>query len=209
MRWVPPALTTFAALAAVAPAYAGGLGVLATGGAHTEPLYYYSNADSDGNRYTNLKDYDQYKALQTLPQMGLGINLILGDRDDEIMGDCRFYWMMDSAQQDPAKYGEVPQDNLVAAYRETPRHLGIGAIGLSWGLVGDPSKFQLAAVGHVGSAFITADHTEFLLADIGPGVTYRANRQVQVFADAAYQARFRKVLNHSVVATVGARYLFD
>ncbi|MEQ1568976.1 MAG: hypothetical protein ABMA64_25280 [Myxococcota bacterium] len=192
------------------PAFAGGIGVTASGGAHTEPLFYYSKADADGNEYKELSDYDQYKLTETLPNLGLGLNLVLGDRDDKITGDCRFYWMMDSAQVSPTDAGsQIPEANIVASYRETPRHLGIGAIGLSWGLVGDPSKFQLAAVGHFGSAFITADHTEFLLIDLGPGVTWRATRQVQVFGDAVYQARFRKRLDHSVVATVGARYLFD
>jgi hypothetical protein len=193
-----------------APAYAGGLGVLATGGAHTERVYFYSNADPDGNPYSDIDDYDQYQITQRLANVGGGLNLVLGDRDDRIIGDCRFYWLMDSPQTDPADADtSVPASNIVASYRDKARHLGMGMVGLSWGIVGDPAKFQLGAVGHVGAAFLTVDHTEFLAFDIGPAVTYRVARQVQVFGDFVYQGRHRKGFTHSGNLTVGARYMFD
>jgi hypothetical protein len=206
MRRTLTALTLFVA----GPAQAGGIGILATGGAHTERVYFYSNADDEGNPYSDIDDYDQYQLTQTLPSAGAGLNLILGDRDDRIVGDCRFYWLMDSPQTDPATLTQsVEPETVVAAFREKPRHLGLGMVGLSWGIIGDPANFQLNAVGHVGSAFITLDHTEFLAFDIGPGVSLRATRQVQLFADVLYQGRFRKGFTHSVNGFVGARYLFD
>lgn len=199
-----------ASLLLASPAFAGGIGILASGGVHTEKVYFYSDVDPDGNAYRDIADYDQYQLVQTLPNTGLGLNLVLGDRDDKIVGDCRFYWLMDSPQQDPAaKTQLVDPEHVVAAYRETSHHAGLGMVGLSWGILGSPSKFMLGAVGHVGSAFITPDHTEFLAFDIGPGVTYRAARQVQIFADVSYQARFRKVFTHSGNVFVGARYMFD
>jgi hypothetical protein len=193
-----------------APAYAGGLGVLATGGAHTERVYFYSNTDSEGNAYSDIDDYDQYEITQRLANVGGGLNLVLGDRDDRIIGDCRFYWLMDAPQINPVDSDtSVPADNIVASYRDKARHVGMGMVGLSWGIVGDPSKFQLGAVGHVGAAFLTVDHTEFLAFDIGPAVTYRVARQVQLFGDVVYQARHRKGFTHSGNVTVGARYMFD
>lgn len=199
-----------ASLMFAGPAFAGGIGILATGGAHSETVYFYSDQSPDGAAYSDINDYDQYQIAQTLPSAGLGIDLALGDRDDKIIGDCRFYWMMDSPQKDPAALTQlVDPEHVVAAWREKPRHLGLGMVGLSWGIVGDPSKFTFGAVGHVGSAFVTFDHTEFLAFDIGPGVTLRAARQVQLFADVVYQGRYHKGITHSVNAFVGARYMFD
>lgn len=204
-------LVVTAALALLAsPAWAGGVGVLATGGAHTEKVFFYSDHTTDGVEYSDIDDYDQYEMSQTLPNFGTGFELILGDRDDRIMGNCRFYWVMDSPQKDPAETtDQVDPAYVVAAYREDPRHVGLGLVGLSWGIVGRPEKFQLVAIGHVGSAFLTTDHTEFLALDLGPGVTYKASRQVQLFADVSYQARFRKDWSQSVNGFLGARYLFD
>jgi hypothetical protein len=192
-------------------AYAGGLGVLATGGIHTERVFYYSNLNpANGELYRDIADYDQFSMTQLLPQIGSGLNLVLGDRDDKITGDARFFWMMDTPQADPASIDtNVPDENVVADVRNDPRHVGLMMLGLSWGLVGSPDKVQLAAVGHVGSAFITLDHTEFLLVNVGPGVTVRLARQAQLFADVSYQLRYRKEFDHSVAGTLGVRYLFD
>ncbi|MEZ4236087.1 MAG: hypothetical protein R3F59_07980 [Myxococcota bacterium] len=205
-------VTVAAALVLAGPAYAGGLGVLAMGGAHTEDVYFYSRVDADGNPFPSLEEYDQYKVSQTLPTIGAGLDLMLGDRDDRIVGDCRFYWMMDGAQKNPALDTNAvpnPQENVVAAYREESRQLGLALVGLSWGIVGNPDNFQLGAVGHIGSAFLTADHTEFLAFDLGPTVSYRFARQAQVFADVVYMGRYRKTFTHSGVGFVGVRYLFD
>ena len=190
-------------------AHAGGLGVLMTGGSHTERVFFYSNADPDGNPYSNINDYDQYEVTQNLLHFGSGLNLVLGDRDDRIVGDCRFYWLMDTPQHDPSDSGSVPKENVVATYRDNSRHIGMGMVGLSWGIIGNPSNFMFGAIGHVGSAFITADHTEFLAFDIGPSVTYRVARQIQLFGDVSYQGRHRKGFTHSVNAFVGARYMVD
>lgn len=203
---------TAASLFLASDAFAGGIGILATGGVHNETVYFYSKVDEDGNEFASIDDYDQFQVKQMLPTIGSGLSLALGNRDNRIIGDCRFYWIMDSPQHDPAQDTTLvtnPSENVVAAYREQSRHLGLGMVGLSWGIVGSPQNFQLGAVGHIGAAFLTADHTEFLAFDLGPGVTWRLNRQVQLFGDVAYQARLRKELTHSVNAVVGARYMFD
>src|SRR5262245_13716661 len=82
------------ALSISGSAFAGGLGILATGGAHTERVYYYSNADEDGNPFKDLSDYTQFHQDQFLPNLGAGLDLMLGDRDDKIVGDAQLYWMM-------------------------------------------------------------------------------------------------------------------
>lgn len=191
-------------------AEAGGVGVLATGGMHNEKLYFYSDADENGNAYPSLADYDQYELSETLGHTGGGLEFLLGDRDDKIVGVTRFYYLADLPQTDPATVtSEVDPAHVVAEYRDGVRHLGIGLIGLSWGIVGDPNGFQFNAVGHMGAAFLTTDHTEFLTVDLGPGVSYRVARQVQLFADATYQMRYRKGFTHSGNVFVGARYMFD
>lgn len=213
-------MTTLLSLLFTAPASAGGLGVLASAGAHTEELYFYANADSDDNVYADLRDYEQFRMSQTLSNFGGGVELVLGDRDDKIVGNCRFYWLVDGAQRaptadqayNPTDGGQprtIPLDNQVVARREEARHLGLGMVGLSWGFIGKPDGLMLSAVGHVGSAFITFDHTEFLAADLGPSISYRAARQVQVYGEAQYMMRYRKGFNHSANVLVGARYLFD
>lgn len=196
-----------------ATAEAGGVGILATGGAHTEDLYFYSNISPEGAAYSDPDDYDQYQTTETLPHFGGGFEFLMGDRDDKIIGITRFYYLQDSAQIDPSTLTNLPAgvgpENVVSVPRDEARHLGVGLIGLTWGLVGDPNKFQLNAVGHMGAAFMTSDHTEFLSVDVGPGVSYRVARQVQLFADATYQFRYRKGFTHSGNVFAGARYMFD
>ena len=191
-------------------AFAGGIGVLATGGMHTERVFYYSDHSPAGEPYNDINDYDQYQLTQGIGQAGGGFELILGDRDDRIMGSMRFFYNLDFPLVDPAEItDEVDPEFVVANVRSEPRHLGFGMVGLSWGLVGDPGGFQLALLGHVGTAFITFDHTEFFAAQVGPGVTYRFTRQLQLFGDIQYQIRFRKTIAHATYGTVGLRYLFD
>ena len=200
------------------PAEAGGLGVVATGGAHTEQVYYYSSRSPEGAPYSDLEDYDQYDMTQTLPNFGGGLELVLGDRDDRIVGLFRFYYNMDGAQKDPASLDSdqrgdettpVASEDVVANVRDTARHIGIGSVGLSWGFLGDPGGFQFGAVGQVGAGLVTIDHTEFLLVGLGPMVTYKFARQAQLFADVQYELRIRNDFQHSVAGFAGARYLFD
>jgi hypothetical protein len=205
---------TILTLLFIAPtAQAGGVGLLLNGGLHTEKVWFYSSHNFDGEEpipYESIDDYDQLELVQTLTQFGSGLELTLGDRDDRVMGNFRFYYQQDSPQKDPAALTSlVKPEYVVAAYRETPRHVGVAAVGLSWGIFGDPSGFQVGAMGHVGSGFLTTDHTEYLTADIGPMVTYKLNRQLQFFGDAAYVVRFHKGFSNGAQATTGIRYLFD
>lgn len=211
MRFLAAAL----ALSLATPASAGGLGILATGGAHTERLWYHTNYayGADGAvELDNPSDYPKYEMSQTLPHFGGGFELVLGDRDDRFLGTFRGYYLMDAPQGDPAELTEEPnvkKEHVVAAYRDTPRHLGMGTVGLSWGFVDITDSMRFGISAHVGSGFLTNDHTEFLAFDAGPMVTIRASKTMMLFADLPYQFRWRKGSSHSINAFVGARYMFD
>jgi hypothetical protein len=214
---VNPAFVLAAALFTAPAAHAGGLGILGTGGFHTERLFYYSSADPDTYDdeepvlYLSPSDYDQYTMVQNVPNLGGGLELLLGDRDDKITGSFRAYYLKDSQQKNPGDLTDtVDPDYLVAAYREDPRHLGLGLIGLNWGIVDFASdRLRLGLSTHIGAGFVTIDHTEFFLGSAGPSLTYKASRRVHIFGDALYQARVRQTLSHSVNGMVGARYYFD
>ena len=193
-----------------APAHAGGLGVLAIGGAHTEDLFYYSSRGPNGGQLNDVDDFPQFELTETIPNLGAGLELILGDRDDRIVGSVRAYYSGDLPQTDPAEITtEVDPRFVVGEFRDSTRHLGFMMVGMSWGILGDPNGFQFGAVGHVGGAIVTEDSTEFIAMQIGPMVTYKTSRQVQLFGDLQYQGRFRRNYNHGANLVVGARYLFD
>lgn len=210
MRFAVAALALLLSL----PAQAGGVGLILTGGAHTEQMWYHSNLISrdggEGVEVSNPRDFEKYELVQTLPHAGAGLEVLLGDRDDRITGVFRFYYMQDAPQVDPAAVTTlVPAANVIAAYRDKPRHVGIGLVGLNFGILGQPDGFQAGIATHVGSGFLTSDHTEFFLADVGPMVTYKFTRQMFAFGEVAYQMRFRKGWSNGLNATAGVRYMFD
>ncbi|MCO4743850.1 MAG: hypothetical protein KC912_03615 [Proteobacteria bacterium] len=189
-----------ASLAFTSPALAGGLGVLGTFGVHNEPVYFYDSSN-------NLA---QYKLSETIANYGTGIELVLGDRDDRILGTLRGYWVQDSAQRDPASITQtVNPSNVVSAFRDTPRNVGMASVGLQWGIIGSPDLFQFNAVGGLGSGFLTNDHTEFLFLEGGVGAHYQFARSMQVFGNVMYTMRWRKGAQHGPIAYAGVRYLFD
>ncbi|MBT3217797.1 MAG: hypothetical protein HN348_01790 [Proteobacteria bacterium] len=191
-------------------AFAGGFGLMMHGGTHSERVYFYSDHDAAGDKLANFRDYEQYQLVQSLLNGGGGIELILGDRDDKITGVFRGYYLIDQAQKDPADFTElVDPSYVVSTHRETARHSGVAQIGLNWGIFGKPKGFQFGAVAHVGSGFMTSDHTEFLTADIGLTINYRFIRQMQFFTDVVYQMRWRKGASHGATMFTGVRYLFD
>jgi hypothetical protein len=194
---------------ALGTAHAGGIGLVASGGAHVEPLYFYSSVDEDGNPYPSPASYDQFKLDQTIPHYGGGFEFLLGDRDDKIIGVTRFYFLLDGPQMDPSGSTDVAEEDLVVKYRDTARQMGIGTIGLNWGIVGNPKNFQLGLATHIGAAFATNDYTEFMIGNIGPSVTYKPSRTTQVFAEATYQVRYRQYIQHSGNLALGVRYFFD
>ncbi len=194
------AAITLMSLLLSTPAFAGGIGTIITGGMHSETVYFYDSSD----------DNQQYQQPQLLGSVGGGLEIILGDQDDRFQGIFRGYWFMDGPQHNPANTtGLVAPKHVVAGWRDEPRHLGIATIGLQVGLFGEPSGFQVTAVGAVGSGFLTLDHTEFLVVELGGGFTHQAGQQVQLFGNVVGSMRARKGTNFGSTTYVGARYLFD
>jgi hypothetical protein len=191
-----------AGLLASAPAFAGGLGPLVMGGVHTEKVAYYSTATDPPVQHTQQ---------QMIGNVGAGLELVLGDRDDLIQGVFRGYWMMDTAQQDPSKRAtDVPAADFVANWREKEKHVGVGSVGLNFGVLRAASdKFKLSVAVHLGSGFLTTDHTEFMLAQAGLNMSYLLSRKMEWYVDVAYGLRVRKELSHGAYGTMGIRVMFD
>jgi hypothetical protein len=203
-----------AALLTSAPAFAGGVGPLVMGGIHTEDVYYYANrADNGaGARIQDPADYEQFRQGQILGHIGSGLELVLGDRDDLIQGVFRVYWMMDTPQADPANGADLvdPANTLVAAWRENNRHIGVGTIGLNWGILrAAQDKFKFGVSAHFGTGFVTPDDTEFFLGQAGVNVNYAITRTLEVYGDFTYGIRARKEISHGLYTTAGLRVLFD
>jgi hypothetical protein len=189
-----------ASLGVSSTAFAGGFGLMGLGGVHTDTVYFY---DSSNNMA-------QIRQTQTLPQYGVGGEFLLGDRDDRIIGVFRGYWMQDAPQQDPAERTKtVAPENVVAAVRTEPKNIGAASFGVQWGLWGDPEKLMVTGITAVGSGFLTTDHTEFMMLQLGGGATYAFRPDMQVFADVNYTGRYRKNFSNGVTAYAGVRYLFD
>lgn len=197
------------ALLAPASALAGGIAPIVAGGFHTEKLYFYGNNFDPATPEKPLV-YTQYDKTQVIGNIGAGLELMLGDRDDLIQGVFRGYWSMDTPQLDPSKYGLVDVDQLVGEYRKDPRHVGMGTVGINWGVLrAAQDKFKLGISLNVGAAFLTTDHAEFLLAQAGVNGGYQVSRQLEVFVNLDYAFRFRKTVSNGFLGTAGVRVLFD
>lgn len=207
------ALILPALFASLPEAHAGGIGPLVMGGIHTEPLYYYSSRRNDGAG-ANIPDaanYPQYKQTQILGHVGSGLELMLGDRDDLIQGAFRVFWMMDTPQIDPSKNSELSDPAaVVAEWRSQNRHMGVGTVGLQWGVLrAAADKFKFGFSLHVGTGFLTNNRTEFFLFQPGVNISYAINRTLEFYTDVDYGLRVRKQFSHGLYATAGIRVMFD
>ena len=188
------------ALTASAPAFAGGIGIVGGGGVRTQPVYWYLDGDQN----------ELYKQNQKLGEVGTGLEFSLGDRDERFLGFFRAYWWREFAEQDPSLFvTDVSSDQVIAAWRDAPRDVGMFTLGMSVGVIGQPKTVMGTIVADVGSGFLTVDHTEFLQAEVGPGITWMADRGVQVYGNAAYAVRWRKGFMNGISGYAGVRYLFD
>jgi len=199
MRLLAALFSASALLMAPSDALAGGVGLLGSYGVHQDAAYYYRD------------DGEQGVDRQLRPTSGVGIELLLGDRDDRLQGIIRFHGVFDSPPENPDLSGESGDyEYLHPDYDalETRRAGAMGA-GLQWGLYGDPNKFQLIATTVIGSAFMTPDNLEFAYFQPGVGVTYTLAKRYQFVATLDYTARFRKSFNNGGGALIGFRYMID
>ena len=149
-------------------AFAGGVGVMATGGLHAAKAYYYSPSGQQGIDNQNR------------PNFGGGLEVTIGDSDDRINGLMRLYANTDLPTTIPTVSGIDPADAIYPpAHEQDPRVDGVATMGVQWGLYGDPSRAQLIATTLFGSAFATRDNLEYFIGDIGVGGTYTVNSRYQ------------------------------
>jgi hypothetical protein len=194
------AFVVLLALTVAGTAHAGGLGILGTGGVRTQATYYYDNTATP----------KQYQLTQMIGGGGFGIEGILGDRDDRIVGLFRGYWLREAPETNPADMKTtIPSDQVVAAVRTDPRDVGIAMVGVDWAAIGKPTGLAFNAIGLVGSGFITTDHTEFFQLEVGPGMSWEFAHNLRLAANLSYQLRYRKSFQHGVSAYAGLRYMFD
>ncbi|MEL6348958.1 MAG: hypothetical protein AAFV53_37990 [Myxococcota bacterium] len=180
------------------PAFAGGIGLIGQGGVHSARAYYYSESGQQG--------IDN----QIRPNFGGGMEVLLGDSSDRIQGIIRLYANLDAPLNDPETEG-ISQDEAIfpAASEVGLRTDGVCTMGVQWGLLGDPDGTQLILTSLIGSAFITRDNLEYLVAEVGIGGTYTINNQLQFFGTLNVAGRYRKRVSHTEGAFVGVRYMFD
>jgi hypothetical protein len=188
------------ALATPSDALAGGVGVTMGGGLHQDRAYYYN------------EDGDQGIDTQYPKNLGIGAELLLGDRDDRVLGLVRGYVARDGGLQnpDPVANGEDPGEYVfpdVEAAGGSSK--GAFAVGIQWGLWGDPNGFQLIANSLIGAHFWTVDNLETALFQAGVGVTYTVNERFQFMGSVDATSRFRKHFYWGSDVWVSARYMFD
>lgn len=203
------AAVALVALLTATPAFAGGIAPIVTGGFHMEDVYYYTRTNPDtGVDYPSPAEYPQEKVSQAIGNIGSGLELILGDRDDMIQGVFRGYWMMDAAQTDPTRNASA--GTTVVNYRDKARHVGVGSVGIQIGVFrAAEDRFKLGVSTHVGTGFLTTDGNGYFLGQVGLNAGYKVNRTLEVFVDVDYGLRVQKTLSHGVYGTAGLRVLFD
>lgn len=180
-----------------APAYAGGVGVFGTGGFHGDRVYYYQQ--NTLGEYEQLDPQNQFNL-----NYGGGLEVILGDKDNKILGIFRLYFQQDAPEKEPAD-----PNTYTFTYRTTPRNVGMIDAGLQFGVLGDPDKLQGNIIATLGSGFYTVDQTEFVQGEAGIGGSYMIDRHVQLAGWATGGVRYRKRIYPMTSAYLGVRYLFD
>jgi hypothetical protein len=177
-------------------AHAGGLGLTTSAGLHQERVYYYS------------PDGDQGLDNQSRPNYGVGIEAMVGDKDEKVQGILRMNWLVDSPPTKPDT-GKVKDPVFPPAHEQDPRSVGTLGLGVQWGVLGDPTGTQLNISAVVGTGFITTDNTEFLLVETGVGATHNLTSTIQANINFMGTMRYRKHESFGPNVYAGIRYLFD
>jgi hypothetical protein len=179
-------------------AHAGALGLTTTGGLHQELSYYYSQ---DGQQGTDN---------QLLPNYGVGLEAMVGDKDEKVQGILRMNWLFDYPPVLPDTGDLEIEDALFPpAHKEDPRSVGTLGLGVQWGVLGDPTGTQLNVSAVVGTGFITTDNTEFLMIEAGVGATHNLTSSLQANVNVMGTMRYRKRPSYGPNVYAGIRYLFD
>jgi opacity protein-like surface antigen len=184
-------------------ALAGGIGVITTAGVHQERIYAYD------------EELTQYSISQARPNLGAGVQGLLGDRDDRILGYVKMYYQIDSPQVDNDISGQVKAQNegvegqLEYAVRTEARDVGVATVGVQWGILPNADALQIIAISGIGAGALTIDSSEFILVELGAGAQYALTDQLYLHGELAYQGRYRKALSQGAGVNVGVRFMFD
>lgn len=184
-------------------AEAGSFGLYGHSGLHEGKAYYYR---SDGKQGVDS---------QFRPHAGTGFEMLLGDKDDRLIGQVRMGWTHDWALNNPTYTVTEDEDGVPYTYTHPDystvdnRNDGHLSVGLQWGLYGEPTGFQVIGLTALTAGFWTIDNLEYFSPEVGAGVTYTLADQIQFHTTATIAPRYRKqaLLGTNVVA--GVRYLFD
>lgn len=180
-----------------APAYAGGIGLVGTVGFHGDRVYYYQQ--NTLGEYEQMDPQNQFNL-----NYGGGLEVILGDKDNKILGIFRLYFQQDAPEQAPASAEEY-----TFTYRTDARNVGMISAGLQFGVLGDPDRLQGNIIATMGSGFYTIDQTEFIQGEAGIGGSYMMSRHTQLAGWLTGGIRYRKRVYPMTSAYLGVRYLFD
>jgi hypothetical protein len=179
-------------------AHAGAIGLTTTGGFHQALSYYYS------------QDGQQGIDKQSRPNYGVGLEAMVGDKDEKVQGLLRMNWVVDAPTLKPDT-GDLDINDAVfpRADKEDPRSVGTLGLGVQWGVLGDPTGTQLNVSAVVGTGFITTDNTEFLMIEAGVGATHNLTSSLQANVNVMGTMRYRKRPSYGPNVYAGIRYLFD
>ena len=184
------------AVTANSVAYAGAIGLQTSAGLHQDRAYFYSQSGEQG--------LDN----QSRPNFGLGLETLVGDKDEKVQGVLKISWVQDAPLKEPDT-GDTSNAQYPAAHEEKARNVGVLGLGIQWGVLGDPSGTQMNVTSVVGSGFLTTDNTEFVLLEAGVGGTHNLTETLQLSGTLAATMRYRKGASFGPNAYVGIRYLFD
>lgn len=195
------AAAIFGLMGASAPAYAGGIGVIGSGGIQSAKAYYYNGEGEQG------------VDTQFRPSTSVGGEALLGDPDDKFIGVVRLYGTWNAPVQNPEVAGAcdgTTNDYVCPNYDDlTTDPVGAMTVGVQWGLLGDPRGFEFGISAMLGSAFATPDNLEYFIGEPGAYVSYTMADQYQLYANVNASVRYRKTFNVGANSYVGFRYLFD
>jgi hypothetical protein len=182
---------------------AGSFGLYGQAGMHEGKAYYYR---SDGKQGVDS---------QFLPDAGTGFEMMLGDKDDRLIGLIRIAWRHDWTVNNPQYTVSNDEDGNPYTYTHPDyesvpaRNDGLITVGLQWGLWGEPTGFQVTALTALTSGFWTVDNLEYFSPEVGAGVTYTIADQIQFHGTLTAAPRYRKQVYLGANTYVGVRYLFD
>ncbi len=197
------AVGTLAVISTPSTSEAGSFGLYGQAGLHEGKAYYYR---SDGKQGVD----SQYR-----PNAGTGFEMMLGDKDDRLIGLLRIGWRHDWPLNNPTYTVTNDEDGNPYSYTHPDyesvdaRDDGLLTVGLQWGVWGEPTGFQVTALTALTSGFWTIDNLEYFSPEVGAGVTYTIADQIQFHGTVTAAPRYRKQVYLGANSYVGVRYLFD